>query len=69
MNFSRPRCTSSLGDGAKWNWEFFGKHFPKAIWILDFFHAALHLHQAAELIFGAGGQAETGSGEVRLGKR
>ena len=48
-----------LGDGAKWNWEFFGRHFPAAIWILDFFHAALHLHQAAELIFGAGGQAET----------
>ena len=48
-----------LGDGAKWNWEFFGRHFPAAIWILDFFHAALHLHQAAELIFCAGGQAET----------
>lgn len=48
-----------LGDGAKWNWEFFGKHFPQAIWILDFFHAALHLHQAAELIFGAGQQAKT----------
>ena len=48
-----------LGDGAKWNWEFFARHFPKAIWILDFFHATLHLHQAAELIFGAGQQAET----------
>ena len=47
-----------LGDGAKWNWEFFRKHFPMAIWILDFFHAALHLHKAAELIFGAGHQAE-----------
>jgi len=47
-----------LGDGAKWNWEFFGKHFPKAILILDFFHATLHLHQAAELIFGAGERAE-----------
>ncbi|MBO0723927.1 MAG: ISKra4 family transposase [Blastocatellia bacterium] len=47
-----------LGDGAKWNWEFFGKHFPVAIWILDFFHATLHLHKAAELIFGAGHQAE-----------
>ena len=47
-----------LGDGAKWNWEFFRKHFPMAIWILDFFHAALHLHKAAELIFGAGPQAE-----------
>jgi hypothetical protein len=29
-----------IGDGAKWNWEFFRKHFPMAIWILDFFHAA-----------------------------
>lgn len=47
-----------LGDGAKWNWEFFGKYFPTAICILDFFHATLHLHQAAELIFGAGQQAE-----------
>jgi hypothetical protein len=47
-----------LGDGAKWNWEFFRKHFPMAIWVLDFFHAALHLHKAAELIFGAGKQAE-----------
>src|SRR5262249_60417696 len=47
-----------LGDGAKWNWEFFRKHFPMAIWILDFFHAALHLHKAAELIFGASHQAE-----------
>lgn len=28
-----------LGDGAKWNWEFFGQHFPAALWILDFFHA------------------------------
>jgi hypothetical protein len=47
-----------IGDGAKWNWEFFQKHFPMAIWILDFFHATLHLHKAAELIFGAGQQAE-----------
>lgn len=48
-----------LGDGAKWNWEFFGAHFPAAIWILDFFHASSHLHRAAELIFGAGQEAQT----------
>ena len=48
-----------LGDGAKWNWEFFRTHFPNAIWILDFFHAALHLHRVAELIFGAGQAAES----------
>lgn len=47
-----------LGDGAKWNWEFFRKYFPLALLVLDFFHAALHLHRAAELVFGAGAQAQ-----------
>jgi hypothetical protein len=47
-----------LGDGAKWNWDFFAAHYPGAIWVLDFYHAATHLHTAAELIFGAGADAE-----------
>jgi hypothetical protein len=47
-----------LGDGAKWNWEFFRQHFPTALWILDFYHASAHLHAAAELLFGAGTQAK-----------
>jgi hypothetical protein len=47
-----------LGDGAKWNWDFFAAHYPGALWVLDFYHAATHLHTAAELIFGAGANAE-----------
>jgi len=47
-----------LGDGAKWNWDFFAAHYPGAIWVLDFYHAATHLHTAAEFIFGAGANAE-----------
>lgn len=47
-----------LGDGAKWNWDFFATHYPGALWVLDFYHAATHLHTAAELIFGAGGEAD-----------
>ena len=47
-----------LGDGAKWNWDFFAAHYPSALWVLDFYHAATHLHTAAELIFGAGVNAE-----------
>jgi len=47
-----------LGDGARWNWDFFSTHYPGAIWVLDFYHAATHLHTAAELIFGAGAAAE-----------
>lgn len=47
-----------LGDGAAWNWEFFATHYPEAVWVLDFYHAATHLHSAAEAIFGQGAQAE-----------
>jgi hypothetical protein len=47
-----------LGDGAKWNWDFFATHYPGALWVLDFYHAATHLHTAAELIFGVGGDAD-----------
>lgn len=47
-----------LGDGAQWNWEFFATHYPEAVWVLDFYHAATHLHTAAETIFGQGTEAE-----------
>ena len=47
-----------LGDGAKWNWAFFRTHFPAALCILDFYHAATHLHEVAELLFGVGTQAK-----------
>jgi hypothetical protein len=47
-----------LGDGAQWNWEFFATHYPEAVWVLDFYHAATHLHAAAEAIFGPGLAAE-----------
>jgi len=47
-----------LGDGAPWNWEFFATHYPEAVWVLDFYHAATHLHTAAEAIFGQWPEAE-----------
>ncbi len=47
-----------LGDGAPWNWAFFGQHFPAAVWILDFYHACTHLADVAELLFGKGAQAQ-----------
>jgi hypothetical protein len=47
-----------LGDGAQWNWEVFHAHYPEAAWVLDFYHAATHLHTAAEVIFGPGPDAE-----------
>jgi len=43
-----------LGDGAQWNWDFFATHYPDALWVLDFYHAATHLHTVAALLFGKG---------------
>ncbi len=42
-----------LSDGALWNWQLIKEHYPEAIWILDFWHAAHHLSQAADAIFGS----------------
>jgi hypothetical protein len=47
-----------LSDGALWNWQLIKEHFPEAIWILDFWHAAEHLSQAADAIFGSAQSAE-----------
>jgi hypothetical protein len=43
-----------LGDGAQWNWDFFTTQYPDALGVLDFYHAATHLHTVAELLFGKG---------------
>jgi hypothetical protein len=47
-----------LGDGAQWNWDFLATHYPEAVWVLDFSHAATPLHTAAEALFNKGLQAE-----------
>jgi hypothetical protein len=46
-----------LGDGAQWNWDFFAVHYPDAVWVLDFYHAATHLQTAAEAIWSPGAAA------------
>jgi hypothetical protein len=43
-----------LGDGAKWILPEAVRRFGHAVGILDFFHAAEHVHDAAKLIFGEG---------------
>jgi hypothetical protein len=53
---ARHKC---LGDGAQWNWDFFATHYPNALWVLDFYHAATHLHTVADLLFGKGSAAAT----------
>lgn len=40
-----------LGDGALWIWNLVGQYYPKAIQILDWFHAEEHLETVAEAAF------------------
>jgi len=41
-----------MGDGAPWIWNLFGEHFPGAVEIVDFYHAAEHLWATGEALYG-----------------
>ena len=40
-----------IGDGAKWIWNEADMHFPGAVQIVDWYHAAEHLWDAAKIIY------------------
>lgn len=40
-----------IGDGADWIWNLVGEHFPDAVQIVDWFHAAEHLGAVAKAAF------------------
>jgi hypothetical protein len=42
----------AMGDGAPWIWNLFALHFPGAIEIVDFYHAAEHLWATGEALYG-----------------
>jgi hypothetical protein len=42
----------ALGDGASWIWRSFAHHYPKAVEILDFYHASEHLNLVARAWYG-----------------
>jgi hypothetical protein len=42
----------AMGDGAPWIWNLFAEHFPGAIEIVDFYHAAEHLWATGEALYG-----------------
>ena len=61
--FSRLACAWSVGsyaevvalaDGAHSNWKLIEEVFPKAIQILDFYHASEHLSEVADAVHGVG---------------
>jgi hypothetical protein len=55
--YHRARLRVFLADGARWLWDLAATHFPDAIQILDWYHLAEHVHQAAGVLFGEGSEA------------
>lgn len=43
--------TVVLGDGAPWIWNLADKYFPKALQIIDYYHATEHLADIAKVIY------------------
>lgn len=50
--WSQARETVALGDGAPWIWNLVGEHFYDSRQVVDWYHAATHLHQAANALKG-----------------
>lgn len=48
--WSRAKIKVILGDGAIWIWNLAADQFPGAILIVDFYHAAEHLHKVSRLL-------------------
>jgi hypothetical protein len=46
-----------IGDGARWIWKLASYHFPEAIHIVDFYHAAERLWSLSRAIHGEGSKA------------
>lgn len=51
------RDVACLGDGAAWIWRSFAHHYPKAVQILDYYHASEHLGTVANAWYGEGSDA------------
>ena len=51
---ARAKVIVFLGDGARWVWELARVNFPKAVCILDYYHACEHLNLLAAALYGEG---------------
>lgn len=51
-HWSQARETVAVGDGAPWIWNLVGEHFYDSRQVVDWYHAATHLRQAANALHG-----------------
>jgi hypothetical protein len=58
-----------MGDGAPWIWNLSAEHFPGALEIVDFYHAAEHLWIVGEALYGDRGTSQKTCDWVRHYRR
>jgi hypothetical protein len=58
-----------MGDGAPWIWNLAEEHFPQAIEIVDYYHAAEHLWDVGESLWGNRDTSAATKGWVRHNRR
>ncbi len=61
--FHRAERQVIIGDGAAWIWNFACEHLPRAIQIVDIFHARQRLFDIAKAIYGPGTDMATAWGK------
>ncbi len=59
LRLPEAKPLSILGDGAEWVWNIAREHFPAAQQLLDIWHGAEHLAEAAKTVFGPGSDEAT----------
>ncbi len=64
--YHRARLKAFVADGARWLWDQAATHFPDAVQILDWYHLAEHVHQAANVLYGEGSQEAERFSQQRL---
>jgi hypothetical protein len=50
----RCRDVAIVADGADWIWQEAGKHFPRSVQVVDYYHVTEHLWEYARVRFGEG---------------
>jgi hypothetical protein len=60
------RSVVVLGDGAVWIWNLAADHFGERVEIVDFYHAAEHLWEVANAVYGAGSEAARAWAKARI---
>lgn len=55
-----------VADGAQWIWKLVAEHFPNAIQIVDWYHAAERVWRVAHAVYGQGTDMATGWAKQRL---